>query len=61
TPREVDVVKAMAQGLSNGEIAQALFLSEQTIKSHVAHILVKLALRDRTQVAIFAYQHGLAG
>ncbi|MDR1212735.1 MAG: response regulator transcription factor [Propionibacteriaceae bacterium] len=61
TPREVDVVKAMAQGLSNSEIAQALFLSEQTIKSHVAHILVKLTLRDRTQVAIFAYQHGLAG
>jgi DNA-binding NarL/FixJ family response regulator len=61
TPREVDVVKAMAQGLSNHEIAQSLHLSEQTVKSHVAHILVKLALRDRTQVAIFAFQHGLAG
>jgi DNA-binding NarL/FixJ family response regulator len=60
TARELEVVQRLAQGLSNAEVAQALFLSEQTVKSHVAHILLKLGLRDRTQVVVFAYTNGLA-
>jgi len=51
----------VARGLSNGEIAEEMFLSEQTIKTHVGRILAKLELRDRTQAVVFAYENGLVG
>ena len=59
TPRETDVLKGLAQGRSNREIARALSVSEETVKSHVSNILAKLGLADRTQAAIFALQHHL--
>jgi DNA-binding NarL/FixJ family response regulator len=59
TPRETDVLKGLAQGRSNREIARALSVSEETVKSHVSSILAKLGLADRTQAAIFALQHHL--
>jgi DNA-binding NarL/FixJ family response regulator len=57
--RELGVVRLVAQGLSNTEIAATLYLSEATVKSHIAHILAKLGLRDRVQVAVHAYEHGI--
>jgi DNA-binding NarL/FixJ family response regulator len=60
TPREIDVLREVARGLSNGEIATRLFLSEQTVKTHVGHILAKLGARDRTQAVVFAYENGVA-
>jgi DNA-binding NarL/FixJ family response regulator len=59
TPRETDVLRAVAAGGSNAEIARSLYLSEGTVKTHVASVLAKLALRDRTQAAIAAYELGL--
>jgi DNA-binding NarL/FixJ family response regulator len=59
TEREREVLSLVAQGLSNGEIAEQLVLSEGTVKTHVKHIFAKLDLRDRTQAVIFAYDHGL--
>jgi NarL family two-component system response regulator LiaR len=59
TPRETDVLKGIAQGRSNREIARALTVSEETVKSHVSAILGKLGLADRTQAAIFALQRHL--
>lgn len=59
TTREIDVVKAVATGMSNAEIAGALVISEWTVKTHVASILRKLGLRDRTQVVVAAYESGL--
>ena len=59
THREMDVLRAMARGLSNQEIAGQLFISENTVKYHVHSILSKLALTDRREVAIYAREHGL--
>jgi DNA-binding NarL/FixJ family response regulator len=57
--REVEVVKLVARGLTNAEIAKELVLSEHTVKTHVGRILQKLDLRDRTQAVIVAYESGL--
>jgi DNA-binding NarL/FixJ family response regulator len=59
TERELGVVRLVAQGLSNAEIATDLYLSEATVKSHIARILAKLDLRDRVQIAVHAYEHGI--
>ena len=57
--REREVVRLIAAGLSNAEIASSLYLSEATIKSHITRILARIGLRDRTQIAVYAYEHGI--
>lgn len=59
TPREHEILELLARGLSNAEIAQRFFVSEGTVKTHVANVLRKLELRDRAQAAIYAYESGV--
>lgn len=60
TPREADIVRVLAQGRSNAEIAAELFVEPSTVKSHLTRAMAKIGTRDRLQTVVWAYQHGLA-
>lgn len=59
TGREVEVLRLIAQGLNNKQIAERLFVNESTVKTHINHLFAKVGIRDRAQAVTYAYQHGL--
>jgi DNA-binding NarL/FixJ family response regulator len=59
TPREADILRAIAAGLTNSEIARDLFISEVTVKSHINHLFAKIQARSRAQAVRYAYDHGI--
>jgi len=59
TPRELEVLRLVGRGLSNGEIAEQLYIGEVTVKSHIGHIFTKLGLRDRAAAIVYAFDHGV--
>jgi DNA-binding NarL/FixJ family response regulator len=59
TERETAILRAMATGASNAEIAAQLYLGESTVKTHVTHVLAKLGVRDRLQAVVYAYENGV--
>ncbi|TDN42225.1 LuxR family two component transcriptional regulator [Curtobacterium flaccumfaciens] len=61
TERESEVLRLLARGLSNAEIARELYVGDATVKTHVSNVLQKLALRDRIQAVVWAFEHGVAG